>query len=117
MNLIPDTILRAVCWTLLHSLWQGFLLAVVAGLVMVLSKKAGSALRYNLLCGLMVLFERTSSYTFYGQLQAPAAGGLTISPVSPDAGLTPSISNTPFTGSPDTGHTLQSRLESILQYF
>ncbi len=40
MNVIPDTILRAVCWSLLHSLWQGLIFAVVSGVIMVLTKKA-----------------------------------------------------------------------------
>ena len=65
MHMIPDTILRAVCWTLLHSLWQGLALAVIAGIVIVFSKKAGAALRYNLLCCLMIIFIIVSGYTFY----------------------------------------------------
>ena len=73
MNFIPDTIVRAVCWTLLHSLWQGLILAIVAGGILVLSKKAGSALRYNTLCSLLLLFVLVSGYTFYHQLATPAA--------------------------------------------
>jgi bla regulator protein blaR1 len=74
MHILPDTILRAICWSLLHSLWQGFVLAAVAGTVMVLTKKASSALRYNLLCSLMFLFLLVSGYTFYRQLQVPVPG-------------------------------------------
>src|ERR1700744_6183764 len=73
INIIPDTILRAVCWTLLHSLWQGLIVAMLAGLIMVLTKKSSSSLRYNLLCGLLVLFLGAGGYTFYRQLPAPAA--------------------------------------------
>ena len=73
MTFIPDTILRAICWTLLHSLWQGLIFAIVAGTVLVLTKKASSSLPYNLLCCGMILFLAVSSYTFYHQLHIPAA--------------------------------------------
>src|ERR1700761_1842140 len=77
MNMIPDNILRAVCWTLLHSLWQGLIFAIIAGTIMVLTKKASSTLRYNLLCCGMLLFLAGWNYTFYLQLQ----GGSTMSSV------------------------------------
>ena len=63
-----DTIIRALCWTLLHSLWQGLLLAGVAGVVLVLTRKSAAALRYNLLCGGLFLFLLVSGYTFYREL-------------------------------------------------
>ena len=31
--LISDKIMQALCWTLLHSLWQGLLLAIIAALM------------------------------------------------------------------------------------
>ncbi len=69
MNLFSDKILQAVCWTLLHSLWEGLLLAAITGLVMVASKKSSSALRYNLLSSLFILFIAVVCFTFYKQLQ------------------------------------------------
>jgi bla regulator protein BlaR1 len=77
MHIIPDTILRAVCWTLLHSLWQGLLVAMIAGLVLVLTKKSSSSIRYNLLCGLLFLFLAVSGYTFYHQLSPTASPAIT----------------------------------------
>ena len=68
--MIPDIILRALCWTLLHSLWQGLILAVLAGTILVLTKKGSSSLRYNLLCCGMILFLAGSAATFYLQLKA-----------------------------------------------
>ena len=65
---MQEVIIRAVCWTLLHSLWQGLALAVAAGILMLLSKKSASALRYNLLVGLLVFFVCTVCYTFYLQI-------------------------------------------------
>ena len=68
MHFIPDTILRALCWTILHSLWQGVIFAGVAGVVLVLTRKSKAALRYNLLCGGLLLFLLVSGYTFYREM-------------------------------------------------
>lgn len=68
---MQEIIIRAVCWTLLHSLWQGLALAVAAGILMLLSKKSASALRYNLLISLLAVFVATVCYTFYLQINNP----------------------------------------------
>jgi len=70
MNFLTGKIVQAICWTLIHSLWQGLLLAVVTGVVMVLSKRSGSALRYKLLSGIFIAFIAVTGFTFYKQLQA-----------------------------------------------
>ncbi len=71
MNTIPETIIRALCWTLLHSLWQGLILAIVAGGVMLLTKKSRSATRYVLLATLVMGFLLVSGYTFFRELRSP----------------------------------------------
>jgi beta-lactamase regulating signal transducer with metallopeptidase domain len=71
MNAIPETIIRALCWTLLHSLWQGLILAIVAGAVMLLTKKARSATRYTLLATLVMGFLLLSGYTFFREFRLP----------------------------------------------
>jgi bla regulator protein BlaR1 len=120
MNFIPDTILRAACWTLLHSLWQGLLFALVAGIVMVLTKKASSALRYNLLCCLLILFLAVSGYTFYRQLQMPVTAsihGITASTsgtTTPASGLIqPAAPGLIQPAAP----TLRNGIDSLVQYF
>ena len=85
MNFIPDNIIRAVCWTLLHSLWQGLILAVVAGAVMVFTRKAKSATRYNLLGILVVAFLAVSGYTFFRELRVAAGTGAAVSKVAATA--------------------------------
>jgi bla regulator protein BlaR1 len=118
MNLIPENILRAVCWTLLHSLWQGLVLAVVAGLVMVLSKRAGATLRYNLLCCLMILFVAVSGYTFYRQLHTPVTDSPSITnPLSVAAKRTME-EKAPQTANPETGGgALRDNISSFVEYF
>ena len=47
---------QAFCWMLLHSLWQGLLVTVICGVVIMLTKKCNSLLRYNILVILFFLF-------------------------------------------------------------
>ena len=54
--IVSERVVYALSWTLLHSLWQGIVLALVAGLVMLLSRKAKASVRYKLLSGALFLF-------------------------------------------------------------
>src|ERR1700749_1263668 len=69
-NLVPDQIVKALCNTLIHSLWQGLILAALTGLTIVLNKKARAALCYKLMIGLLVLFTAGITFTFFTQLPA-----------------------------------------------
>lgn len=83
--ILNDVLLKAISWTLVHSLWQGVLLAFCAGLIVLLTKKANAALRYNLLSGLFVVFfvvvgltfnyEFTPHYETVTRLNLPMADG------------------------------------------
>lgn len=64
---LSERAMQALGWTLLHSLWQGLLLALFAGLVILLSRKSTPALRYNLLAVLFCLFLLVSGFTFIRQ--------------------------------------------------
>ncbi|HEY4150492.1 MAG TPA: M56 family metallopeptidase, partial [Chitinophagaceae bacterium] len=63
-----DTIIQALGWTFVHSLWQGMLLAVLAGLIILLTRKSGAKLRYTLLLSLFCLFLAATVFTFINQL-------------------------------------------------
>ncbi len=56
--------IQAICWTLIHSLWQGLIFTVITGLVMQVTKKASAAARYNSLCILLFLFLLVCGCTF-----------------------------------------------------
>ncbi|SEI99836.1 BlaR1 peptidase M56 [Dyadobacter koreensis] len=56
---------QIVCKTLLHSIWQGLLLAVVAGVVLMATKKSRPALRYNLLSLALLIFVFANAFTFF----------------------------------------------------
>lgn len=57
--------IQAICWVLIHSLWQGVLLALAAGGVILSTKRSAAAVRYRLLCGLGGLFLAGLGLTFF----------------------------------------------------
>ncbi|WP_026705414.1 M56 family metallopeptidase [Flavobacterium soli] len=61
---ISDTLLKAISWTLVHTIWQGFILAFLAGIVVLMTKKTTSVVRYNLLSGLFLVFIVVVGLTF-----------------------------------------------------
>ncbi|GAB3949075.1 hypothetical protein GCM10028805_24840 [Spirosoma harenae] len=62
---IPEPQIKAICWTLVHSLWIGLLVAALAGLIMMLTQKASARLRYQLLCGCLLLFVLLTGSVYY----------------------------------------------------
>ena len=65
MNIfLSDAAAKAVCWTLFHSLWEGLLVAVLAGLIIACTRKLPAALRYNLLAADLLLFLVIAAATF-----------------------------------------------------
>jgi bla regulator protein BlaR1 len=54
--------------TLLHSLWQGVLLAVITAVIILLTTNSTARLRYNLFVGCLVLFVASVAGTFLLQL-------------------------------------------------
>jgi len=67
---IADQIIKALCNTLVHSLWQGLLLAAVAGLIVIFTKRSSSAIRYNLLISALALFAVGTVITFMVQFNS-----------------------------------------------
>jgi len=70
-TLVSDHIIKAVGNTLMHSLWQGVLLAILTGAIIIFTKKASAAYRYNLLVGALALFAGCVLFTFMWQLRQP----------------------------------------------
>ena len=59
---------RALCLMLVHSLWQGFLAAVIAGIIILCTRKSTAALRYNLLMLDLLVFLTLTGFTFSHEL-------------------------------------------------
>lgn len=64
-------IIQAFSWTLLHSVWQGLIAAVLAGIILLLTKKSKPVFRYNLLSGLLLILLSASCFTFWYELEKP----------------------------------------------
>lgn len=60
--------MHAICWTLIHSIWQGALAAVLAGVVILLTRRAPAIIRYRLLTATLVLFVVGVAVTFFREL-------------------------------------------------
>lgn len=65
---LTNETIHALFWTLVHSLWQGILLAFVTGIILMLSKKSGAALRYKLFSVVLLAFIFISVFTFYYEI-------------------------------------------------
>jgi beta-lactamase regulating signal transducer with metallopeptidase domain len=64
-GIIEDEHVRVICWTLIHSLWIGLIAAVLAGAVLVCTQKSSSQLRYQLLCGCLIIFALITGFVFF----------------------------------------------------
>ncbi|QEM11266.1 M56 family metallopeptidase [Mucilaginibacter rubeus] len=63
-NTISHSLIQAFSWMLIHSLWQGLVLAIISALVMLFTKKASAAVRYNLVLVQFLLFIGACVFTF-----------------------------------------------------
>lgn len=66
-SIITGNIIRALSSTFIYSLWQGLILAALAGLVVLLTRRSSSARRYNLLVALLAGFAVAITVTFIVQ--------------------------------------------------
>lgn len=78
---IDENIIKALSWALIHSFWQGFIAAIVAGIIITFSKKSLPSVRYNLLLAVLVVFFFSVLATFFVILNAPVS----TSPVTVNA--------------------------------
>lgn len=47
-NIFSDELIQALGWTMIHSLWQGFAVAILMGLAMIVLQKKSSKVRYEI---------------------------------------------------------------------
>lgn len=87
LSLFREDIVRALFWTLIHSLWQGMALAILTGLVILITRRSVPALRYNILLGLFCLSLTAAGVTFFLQLRGAGIGS--EAPAVVPAGIAP----------------------------
>ncbi|MDB5150760.1 MAG: hypothetical protein JWQ57_4780 [Mucilaginibacter sp.] len=66
---LPDYLVKALCSTLIHSLWQGVVLAALAGIIVVCTRQSSAARRYNLLMAGLAIFAFTVAFTFVHEVR------------------------------------------------
>jgi beta-lactamase regulating signal transducer with metallopeptidase domain len=67
--------------TLIHSLWQGVILAGITGLIIILTRNAKAANRYMLMVATMLLFTIVTVGTFGYELYQPLAKTAATTPI------------------------------------
>jgi N-acetylmuramoyl-L-alanine amidase len=93
-------------WTLVHSLWQGAVLAALLGLALFLLGPHPNRLRHAFACLALLLWLATPVTTFLVlKLPLPAMGNLGI------VGTTPPASTTPEPSSAEPGQVTTTRLD------
>ncbi|SEM62225.1 Signal transducer regulating beta-lactamase production, contains metallopeptidase domain [Chitinophaga rupis] len=102
MHTLSNDMVRAIGWTLIHSLWQGLILAVVAGILILFTRKAKPALRYNIFTVLFFVLVGSAVGTFFYELQqlkpvsaATAPLALVAAPQTPVTPVAVQEMNTP----------------------
>lgn len=71
--LMNDALIKAISWTLIHSLWLGLAAAILAGITLLLTKKTSPTRRYNLLAGISIAFLVAIGFIFYNEFETQAA--------------------------------------------
>lgn len=70
-QLMPNEIIKAIGWTIFHSLWQGIVIAIILAAVLMLTNKKSARLRYNISVAAMFIFFFVSLGTFLHVYESP----------------------------------------------
>lgn len=106
-----DTVLYALGWTVIHSLWQGTLLAVLLSILMMALEKRSARLRYEVACGAMFTMLIMAVITFIIYVdQHPNIAEVT-------AVLTSNHSSSPVIITNIEPNFLQANFQSVVSFF
>ncbi len=64
-SFLPHDVVEAFGWMILHSLWQGALISVILGLMMILTRRFSAKSRYFIAIVAMLFMPVVSIYTFF----------------------------------------------------
>ena len=106
-----DTVLYALGWTVIHSLWQGTLLAVLLSVFMMALEKQSARLRYEIACGAMFTMLMMALATFIIYLdQDPNMMEITVALIGESANSSVTIIN-------QESNFLQSNFQTVVAFF
>ncbi|MDX5444126.1 MAG: M56 family metallopeptidase, partial [Hymenobacteraceae bacterium] len=113
-TLFSQEVTQALGWTLLHSLWQGLLVAVVLAFVLVLLRRHSSQLRYVVSVLALGVVVAASAVTFWQQYEASVTR--TGSTFVVQAAIYPDKATAHATATEETSSTLNSYAATFIQY-
>ena len=64
-NFIPEELINAIGWTIFHSIWQGIIIAIILGTILLLTGKKSARLRYNISVAALIIMFILSAITFF----------------------------------------------------
>ncbi len=67
-SLFSEKVVTAFCWTMIHSIWQGMMIAIIASIIILITRQSKAAVRYKGLLSLFCLFLVVVSFTFLYQI-------------------------------------------------
>lgn len=97
-HLTADILIRAISWTLVHSLWQGIICAFLAALILMFTRKTSPQLRYVLLTAVFAGFLLMNGLTLGIELVNPENSDLIQN--SNGLGVRTNYSEKPYIGYP-----------------
>lgn len=89
-QLFSEDLIQALGWTMIHSLWQGFAVAIIMGLAMIVLQKKSAKVRYEIAWFSLFLIFVLSLSTFIYLYDAAAGGaalGGTITTIIAEGGF------------------------------
>jgi bla regulator protein BlaR1 len=74
MEAMVNNLIKALGWSIFHSLWQGAILYVVLFAVLMVLPKLSAKLKHNLAFGSLILMFASFCFTFYAVFEFPLTG-------------------------------------------
>jgi len=73
-NIFSEELIQALGWTMIHSLWQGFVIAILMGVAMLFLQKKSAKVRYEVAWLALFLIFVISLSTFIYLFDAASGG-------------------------------------------
>jgi bla regulator protein BlaR1 len=93
-ELFGSQAVTALCWTLFHSLWEGLIFAIIAGIMIMLTRRSTPVFRYNALSALFATLVIAIIVTFFYEQQKVESMRLEQSSASHPVSITAGYSQT-----------------------
>jgi bla regulator protein blaR1 len=116
-EIFSEQFVKSMCWTLVHSLWQGLLLAMVTGLIILFTRRSEARIRYGLFSLVATVFLVAACFTFAWQWSknaVPVNTGVSVIPEN-HAAIDPSVGQNVNDNMATPGY--QAILNRLVNYF